>query len=162
MSSWLRWIVCLGLVAAPAVVHAQTTVETYVSGGVANVQYPSVSGGADVVTGPYGFSAGGSGTIVTSFTEGPWALYLLSARIGLHGETRPRAPSTRPFMAAEISILNDTDCCKPSTAIGASVGMTHWFTDRRAIRAEGRVMRSLDGEGAIVLIEVGMTFRPSR
>ena len=102
MSSWLRWIVCLGLVAAPAVVHAQTTVETYVSGGVANVQYPSVSGGADVVTGPYGFSAGGSGTIVTSITEGPWALYLLSARIGLHGETRPRAPSTRAFMAAEL------------------------------------------------------------
>ena len=65
-------------------------------------------------------------------------------------------------MAAVLSILNDTDCCKPSTAIGASVGMTHWFTDRRAIRAEGRVMRSLDGEGAIVLIEVGMTFRPSR
>jgi hypothetical protein len=162
MFSWYRWIACLGLVALPVVAHAQTTIESYVSGGVANVRYPSVSGGADVVTGPYGVSFGGGGTIATSVTEGPWALYLLSARVGLHGETRPRARSTRPFVAAELSILNDTDCCGSSTAIGASVGMTHWFTDRRAIRAEGRVMRSLDGEGAIVLIEVGMTFRPSR
>jgi hypothetical protein len=65
-------------------------------------------------------------------------------------------------MAGELSIINDTDCCRASAAIGASVGMQHWFTDRRAIRAEGRIMRTLDGEGAIVLIEVGLTFRPSR
>jgi hypothetical protein len=162
MSSWGRWFVCLGLVALPVAAHAQTTIESYVSGGVANVRFPSFSGGADVVTGPYGVSVGGSGTIVTSVTEGPWALYLLSARVGLHGEPRPRAPSTRTFMAGELSIINDTDCCRASAAIGASVGMQHWFTDRRAIRAEGRIMRTLDGEGAIVLIEVGLTFRPSR
>jgi hypothetical protein len=39
--------------------------------------------------------------------------------------------------------------------------VTHWFTDRRAIRAGGRVVRALDGEGAIVLVEIGIAFRPA-
>jgi hypothetical protein len=77
------------------------------------------------------------------------------------GDARALPLAARHLVTAELSMLNDTDCCKPSAAIGASVGIQHWFTDRRAIRAEGRVMRTLDGEGAIALIEIGMTFRPS-
>lgn len=74
----------------------------------------------------------------------------------MHGGRRSL---TQPFVAAELAVLGETDCCG-SAAFGVSGGVTQWNDDRRSgLRIEGRVLLPARGEGVLIMVQVGLTRR---
>ncbi len=133
--------------------QAQVTVERHIGIGTANLIAPTVTAAFDVIL-PRGLGVGGGGLLVV--VPG-WALYGVTARAGLHGRGFSR---TQPFIVAELAAIGETDCCGGSTGIGVSAGMTRWRADRRsALRVEGRLLLPTRGEGGLITMQVGLTFR---
>ena len=153
-----RWQgVCLAAavaVAIPSAGFAQTTVEGHLTAGTANLIAPLVAAGADLITSS-GLGVGGGGLLVV--IPG-WALAGATARVGLYER---RAGSQR-FLAVELAAVAESDCCGGSTGYTIAAGVTRWRDRDRALRFEGRLFVPFRGEGALILVQVGMTFRPRR
>lgn len=135
--------------AAPA--FAQPTVEGHVSAGVANFIAPMAAAGVEHIT-PAGIGLGGGGFLV--IVPG-WALAGATGRVSLHTRS---SGQFRFFVAAELAAIAESDCCG-SSGYAIAVGVTRPLNDRSGIRFETRLFLPFQGQGALVMFQVGKTFR---
>lgn len=150
--SRIRLAAAFVLVVMPWTLLAQSAAEKHVSVGVANFVAPAVTVGVDAIR-PSGFSLGGSASLVTT---GRWALYGASFTAGIYGLGYSR---NRPFVLAEIGYFNETDCCGTSALVGFGGGVTRWLSRGAALRIEGRLLLPLHGDGGLIVVQIGRSFR---
>jgi hypothetical protein len=153
----IRLLIAGVLILLPSIALAQSPTEKYFGVGLANFLAPVFSAGAEAII-PAGFGAGGTATLVGGVG---WRTRGLTARAGFHH--RDRNPKTGEvaddiFFFAESGYFWESDCCD-GPLVGFGVGLSRQSNRASALRVEVRVLFPPAGEGALIMVQIGRTFR---